>query len=259
MGPITPHRNSRRKQRYVVWKMEYGAAITREWRYRPKWSSEAQTMVCLLRQDHWFVACRETTKSTSGMRLKHAENYREYDAKWKCQYFSCFNKRLETAHHGSTNRLWLRHLSDLIMGRTGEPEGSHATSQSGKETSQLPTGPDALRRDSAPSNLQSVRDLKQQINQPIAEDMERMLKAYSFDDDASGDEQPTSVLRTTEKKSLYAARESSLGPERGGPSSTEPAPGNLPRRQTSQDQLLNPRAVVISGDSSVGEVSDGGE
>lgn len=83
----------------------------------------------------------------------------------------------------------------MILGRSGGPEGSPASSVSNKEAIHKKTPMAAPRRGSAPETLQSVRELTSQIDQPAEEEMKQMLKAYSSDGGGSEDEHPTAKER----------------------------------------------------------------
>ena len=160
---------------------------------------DAKTQCNLLKTDHWFARGHETTRTSVELCQTHADQYFEYTEKWQCQHPGRYDNGLETRHDGGGKQLRRHHFSEMIMGRTGEPERIPASSENGKDSPVTKTT--APHRDSAPPVLQAVRGLNEKVSQPQAEEMKRMLKAYSFDDDdVSDDEQPSSVLKTTKKK-----------------------------------------------------------
>ena len=119
---------------------------------------------------------------------------------------------------------------------------------------QMPPPPtDTQRRESAPGTLQSVRELTQKVDQPQETEMKQILKAYSFDEDGSEDEQPAhgSTKKVTTPPMRY-----SMDHLQGRTSTEGTEYKSSSRRQTSCDQLRNPGKVVESDASSAGGTSD---
>ena len=206
----------------------------------------------LLASDHWFFAGYETTKALVDMCTEHDDQYKRYVNEWKCTVDGCNNKGFETFLRGCTQMWCQKHLTDSVVEQTDKvDENVPASCDESKPTTAQSS--ESTRRGSAPATLEAVRELTGKKDHPKEEEVKKMLKAYSFDEDVSEDEQPTVTKRTT-TTSPVRRLSAPAGHQQDVLADTNMC--YAPRRQVSHDQLWNPGTMVESDVGSEGETSD---